>query len=654
MEKKISYLNRNYEDYRQALIDFSKKYYGDMEIEFNDASIASWLIDINADIADNLSYHIDRVFQETNINSANERASLYALARNNGFKVPGPKGAMAEVEFSCYIPMSSTTKEPDYDYAPIIRRGTKLAGGNQLFELLDDVDFSLQFDSNGNSNRTIYPIVNSNGIITQYKITKLAVVVAGETKIYKKVVRARDIVPFMEILIPETSVMNVESIVVKDGDNYITNPTYGEFYYDGDEEQKCEIQNKRTYRYFEVESLAQQYRWGDVTNKEGKAVSLVYNYVSGSSESEYTWVIPTYCVTKGKWKEVKHKFITEYTDKGYLKVIFGAGVDPNVDIDITGSADFSKFQIQRIIQNDNLGYLPNPNSTVFILYRSGGGKASNLAQGAINNIVYLNAEIGGSDSSVRESVKNTISVVSTTPSVSGKDMPTEQELKYLIKYNSGSQNRCVTVKDYVAQLLKLPPRYGTPFRVGVNEENNKIMLYLLGLDYQGKLDSTLPTALIQNVRDYIAAYRMINDYIEIKSGKIINIGFDVDLYIDKNYNKSDVIANVITVISNYMDVNQHIMGDDIFVGDIQKEVSKVDGVLNVIKLEVYNYFGGNNGVYSPTRTTQETDGDVEAVDTASRIKIDLEASDWIVYSEGDSMLEVKYPESDIRVRCKVR
>lgn len=648
MEKKISYLNRNYEDYRQALIDFSKKYYPDMEIEYNDASIASWLIDINADIADNLSYHIDRVFQETNINSANERASLYALARNNGFKVPGPKGAMAEVEFSCYIPMSSTNKEPDYDYAPIIRRGTKLAGGNQLFELLDDVDFSLQFDSNGNSNRTIYPIVNSNGIITQYKITKLAVVVAGETKIYKKVVRARDIVPFMEILIPETSVMNVESIVVKDGDNYITNPTYGEFYYDGDEEQKCEIQNKRTYRYFEVESLAQQYRWGDVTNKEGKAVSLVYEYVNNNI------AYPTYCVTKGKWKEVKHKFITEYTDKGYLKVIFGAGVDPNVDIDITGSADFSKFQIQRIIQNDNLGYLPNPNSTVFILYRSGGGKASNLAQGAINNIVYLNAEIGGSDSSIRESVKNTISVVSTTPSVSGKDMPTEQELKYLIKYNSGSQNRCVTVKDYVAQLLKLPPRYGTPFRVGVNEENNKIMLYLLGLDYQGKLDSTLPTALIQNVRDYIAAYRMINDYIEIKSGKIINIGFDVDLYIDKNYNKSDVIANVITVISNYMDVNQHIMGDDIFVGDIQKEVSKVDGVLNVIKLEVYNYFGGNNGVYSPTRTTQETDGDVEAVDTASRIKIDLEASDWIVYSEGDSMLEVKYPESDIRVRCKVR
>ena len=647
MEKNISYLNRNFEDYRQALIDYSKKYYPDLDVNWDDASVGSWLVDINADVADNLSYHIDRVFQETNINSANERASLYALARNIGFKVPGPKGAMAEVEFSCYIPIKSDSK-PNYDYAPIIRRGTKLAGGSQIFELLDDVDFSLQFDSNGNSNRTIYPMVNSNGIITQYRVTKLAVVVAGETKIYRQVLRSKDISPFMEILLPDENVMNIESVVVKDGTNIITNPTYGEFYYDGEDiNEYCSggTEMSGRYRFFEVESLAQQYRWGDALNEEGKAQTIEYNYEG----------VPTYSVVKGEWKEVKHKFITEYTDKGYMKLIFGSGIDSGVDIE-SDCKNFSKFLIQRIIRNDNLGYLPKPNTTMFVLYRAGGGKVSNLAKGAINNIVYLNAEIGGTNPSIRDAVKRTISVVSTSPSVSGKDMPTEQELKYLIKYNTGSQNRCVTVKDYIAQLLKLPPRYGTPFRVGVNEENNKIMLYLIGLDNNGKLDGILPTALIQNVRDYIAGYRMINDYIEIKSGKIINIGFDVDIYIDKNYNKSDVIASVISVISDYMDINKHNMGDDIFVGDIQKEISKVDGVLNVIKLDVYNYF---NGSYSPTKTTQETEGIVEGVTgdniTGSRIKIDLEASDSVIFSEGDSMLEIKFPNSsDINVRCKTR
>ena len=39
-EKNISYLNRNFQDYRQALIDFSKKYYGDLEIDYDDASIS--------------------------------------------------------------------------------------------------------------------------------------------------------------------------------------------------------------------------------------------------------------------------------------------------------------------------------------------------------------------------------------------------------------------------------------------------------------------------------------------------------------------------------------------------------------------------------------------------------------------------------------
>lgn len=650
-EKKISYLNRTFSDYRQALIDFSKKYYPDLAMNYDDASVGSWFLDINADVADNLSYHIDRVFQETNINSANERASLYALARNIGFKVPGKKGAMAEVEFSCYLPLGSDNQAPDYSYAPIIRRGTKVEGGSQVFELLEDVDFSLQFDSRGNSNRKIYPILNANGVVSQYRVTKLAVVTAGESKVLRKVVRARDILPFMEILIPETDVMNVESIVVKRGDDIVNNPTYGEFYYDGDNEQICEDgdNTRETYRFFEVDYLAQQYRWGDVSNNEGRAETYNYQYVDDEGNT-----YPVYSVVKGKWKEVKHKFITEYTDKGYLKVIFGSGMDANVDIDLSGAAPFSKFQIQRLIQNDNLGYLPNQDSTIFILYRVGGGKASNLSAGAINNLVRLNVEIGGMQASIRDSVKKSIRVVSTTPSVSGKDMPSVQELKYLIKYNTGSQKRCVTVKDYIARLLELPPKYGTPYRVGVSEENNKIMIYLLGLDYQGKLDSVLPTALIQNIRDYIAGYRMINDCIEIKSGKIINVGFDVDIYIDKNYNKSDVIANVITTINDYMDINRHNMGDDIFVGDIQKEISKVDGVLNVIKLDVYNYFNGN---YSSSRTEQETEGEVEGVSYSgiegSRIKYDLDASDSVIYSDGDTMLEVKY-DSDIHIKCKVR
>ena len=190
MEKKISYINRTYSDYKDALIEMSEKYYPDLSTSFNDASIAAWQIDVAADIADNLSYHIDRVFQETNIDSAQEKKSLYSMARNCGVKIPGPKGAMAEVRFSVILPVSNN--KPNYDYAPIIKKGTRVSSSGQEFELLDDVDFALQFDINGVSNRSIMPNTNPNGIITGYTVSKLAVVTAGETRVYRHVIKNSD------------------------------------------------------------------------------------------------------------------------------------------------------------------------------------------------------------------------------------------------------------------------------------------------------------------------------------------------------------------------------------------------------------------------------------------------------------------------------
>ena len=129
MEKGISYLNRTYSDYKQALIEYSKKYFPDFNVTYDDASVASWIISLNAAVADDLSYHIDRVYQETNIDSANERASLFNIARNNGVKIPGPKGSMAEVKFSCVLPVRGN--RPNWNNAPIIKRGTKVGSSSR-------------------------------------------------------------------------------------------------------------------------------------------------------------------------------------------------------------------------------------------------------------------------------------------------------------------------------------------------------------------------------------------------------------------------------------------------------------------------------------------------------------------------------------------
>ena len=234
-------------------------------------------------------------------------------------------------------------------------------------------------------------------------------------------------------------------------------------------------------------------------------------------------------------------------------------------------------------------------------------------------------------------------------------MPTVDELKFLMKYSVAAQERCVTVKDYLSRLAQMPAKYGTPFRSGAAEENNKVMLYLLGINCYGNLDSSLPVTLIENIQDYLSNYRMINDFVEIKPGRIINLQFEPYVIIDKEYNASDVITNIKNVIKSYMDINKHQMGDDVYVGDIAKEISKVDGVVNFIKMRVYNNFGEG---YSPDVTTQATVelSSCEGSDVveSNRVEIDLEASDGIIYSEGNAMLEIKNPTIDITVQFKER
>lgn len=660
MEKGISYINRTYSDYKESLMGFTKQYYPELTDQFNDASVGSWIVDLVANIGDNLSYHIDRSYQETNINSAQRKSSLYALARNNGVKIPGPKSAIAEVVFSCELPVNSSSSEgmksPDWTYAPVVKKGTKVGAGRNVFELMEDVDFGEQFNEDGVSNRTIVPKRNSNNIITTYVVTKTGIVSAGETKIFSKVITADEDVPFYSIVIPDTEVTNVESIIFQDGQNYQSVPSNCVFNIQREKEMvnmvsdKGTMESKPVYRYFEVDHLSQQYRWGDYL-EDGETVK--YFGENGSGETECY-------ITKGEWIPLKQKFITEFTENGYLKVIFGAGNDQLATPGADATAH-AKYLMSHLINNDGLGLGPRVNTTMFIMYRKGGGTVSNMGVGSIKNIVEGNYVLRGTDGGKKTNVKRSIEVNNLSPSVSGKDMPSNEEIRYLIKYHNAAQERCVTIKDYIDRVMKMPAKYGCPFRVSGSEENNKVMLYFLGINQDKTLSVELPDILCRNLENYLSEYRSINDFVEMKSGRIINLQFEVDLFIDKNYNPSDVIFNVSSAIRDYMDVNKHQMGDDIFVGDIEKEISKVDGVANLIDLRVYNVYGEG---YSQDRTTQEIQNEVECVvgaeesentkDESTRDMINLKVANKMLYSEHDSMLEIKYPDKDIICRAILR
>ena len=123
----------------------------------------------------------------------------------------------------------------NYLAAPYVKRGTKFSNGITTFELVSDIDFKEQFDSDGISNRQTIANRDSNGNIVSYTYKKLGVASACQTKVMKQILTANEIKPFMEILINDSNVIGVESIIVKQGTNLNTDPLYSEFYVDEEE-----------------------------------------------------------------------------------------------------------------------------------------------------------------------------------------------------------------------------------------------------------------------------------------------------------------------------------------------------------------------------------------------------------------------------------
>jgi hypothetical protein len=188
----------------------------------------------------------------------------------------------------------------------------------------------------------------------------------------------------------------------------------------------------------------------------------------------------------------------------------------------------------------------------------------------------------------------------------------------------------------------MPGEFGVPFRTGVFEEQNKIQIYILGLDANGKLNNSSTSTLRSNIASYLADYRMINDYVFVTNGKVINLAFEIDVFIDKNIPQTQVAAQIITNVQNYLNINNFQMGESIFLSPLVEQINNVGGVLNVIDLRVYNKVG--ESLYSLNEISQPY------LDPETR-QIDI-SDGYTLYGDPISMFEIKYPDIDIKVRVK--
>ena len=385
--------------------------------------------------------------------------------------------------------------------------------------------------------------------------------------------------------------------------------------------------------------------------------------------------------------KTSRRFITMVDQNNLTTLQFGAGINGVDDEIVTFDSNLIGIGLSNartvnipldpsnFLKNENYGIAPT-NTTLTIRYLVGGGLVSNSQTGEITNIVsmdFANPTEGllPEQATLLNTVKNSVQVNNTAPTVGGQDAETDDEIKMNSMANFAAQSRAVTQDDFLVRIYSLPAKFGsvakaqviadTSLSVGVNKmlsgvvntdnigqvldtNNNNyfrqlaydvtnpfaINVYLLS--YNADKQLTRPnSALITNIITYLKQFRMMTDGINVIDGYIINIGVDFVITVYKGFNKKDVLSNCITSVQNFFNIDSWNFSQPINLSQLQLEIAKVDGVQSVVSVDISNKTV-LDGVYSSIQ-----------YDIAAATK------NGIIYPSTDpSIFEVKYPDADIK------
>lgn len=600
---RISYSSRDYQSIRTDLLNYTRTYYPELIQDFNDASVFSVFLDLNAAVADNLHYNIDRSIQETVLQYAQQRSSIYNIARTYGLKLPGQRPSVALVDFSITVPAFGDKE--DERYLGTLARGSQVVGAGIVFENVYDIDFASPYNSQGFPNRLKIPNFNANNVLINYTITKREVVVNGITKVFKKVIGANDVKPFFELFLPEKNVLGITSVLLKNGTNYTNTPTVAEFL-------------GADNRWYEVDALAEDRVFVEDPTKVSDQPGIKV----------------------GRYIQTQNRFITEYTPEGFKKMTFGGGTNTAQDQLNQFTTLGTTLELQKYSNNFSLGSTLTPNSTLFVQYRVGGGLATNLGTNVINQIGTVSFFVNGPSETTNSSVVNSLRCVNVTAAVGGAGIPSLEEIRNYVSFNFSAQKRAVTVQDYESLIRNMPAQFGAPAKVSITENDNKILIQILSYDTSGKLTNIVSNTLRQNIANYLSNYRMMNDYISIFSAEVIDLSLDVSIVLDSAQNSGQVISSVVDKISAYFNAQTRQLGQNVYLSELRSLIQNTNGVLTVANIDVFNEVGGQ---YSSEETS------MAYKDEATRL---IEPVDDTIFAQPSQVYQIRYPNKDIRVSVK--
>jgi hypothetical protein len=534
---------------------------------------------------------------------AQQRSSIFNIAKTYGLKIPGQRPSVALVDFSITVPAFGDRE--DLRYCGILRRGAQINGAGQVFETVYDIDFASAVNAEGFPNRLKIPNFDSNNRLLNYTITKRETVVNGITKVFKRVITPNDVRPFFELFLPERNVLGVTSVLLKDGTQYANIPSVQEF---------LGLDN----RWYEVKALAEERVFIEDPTK----------------------VADNPGIKVGKYITATSKFITEYTPEGFLKMTFGGG-SQSADEQLREFArNGYKLDLYKYSNNFALGSTLKANTTLFVQYRIGGGTTSNLGVNVINQIGTVSFFVNGPSDSVNTSVINSLSCNNVTAAIGGAPNPTTEEVRNLVSFNFAAQNRAVTINDYESIIRTMPSQFGAPAKASITEENNKIKIKILSYDESGNLTEITSNTLKSNIANYLSNYRMLNDYISIESANVIDLAFNIDVVLDNSQNQGAVIAQIVDSVNEYMSPKTREMGQNVNVSEIRRIIQSQNGIITVAEIQAFNKVGGQ---YSSSQTSQRY------LDSETK---QIELVDDTIFAEPSQTYQVRFATKDINVRVK--
>ena len=643
--REIKYLNRDFSSFKSSLIEYSKTYFPRTYKDFSDASPGMMFIEMASYIGDVLSYYTDYQFKESLMPYAEERKNVLALANYLGYKTKPTKSSTTNIDLYQLIPSikdSNNNYIPDNNYALKIREYMEVSNESGVsFITTDPVDFSL--DSKFSPREVTVYSRDNYGIPQFFLLKKSTKVIAGKITTSSFTVGAS--VPFYKISLSENNVIDI--IDVKDSDN-----------------------NK----WYEVDYLAQ-----DLIFTETENTSFTNNtYVQYSSE------VPKLI----KSFKTSRKFVVNVTANNTTYLEFGAGTDatsdeviyPNSELVGIGLKNISNLNLNydtsKLLNSETFGQSPS-NTVLTVQYLIGGGLSSNSPSDTIKNIssvTYLNdvSGLNPSQNSLLTTVKNSFRISNPNPAVGGQNQESVEEIRQNALANFGSQNRTVTVDDYISRIYSIPPRFGSIAKVMVipnsdlsistnqtllngfvNNENqttlinnslennfrkvnfdvsNPFSLNLYVLSYNSNKNLTQTNdALVYNIRHYLQKYKIISDSINIIDGYIINIGVDFKILVYNNFNKKEVLDQCLQKAKDFFNVDKWYFNQPININQLELELAKVEGVQSISEV-VFKNLNQNDGNYSP-----------------HEYNLSEATHNKIIYPSLDpSVFEVKFPDNDIR------